>query len=255
MKKITAILGSPRKKNTFRLVEAIEEAICKKEKVEFRYFHLADMTIEPCRGCLLCITKGFEHCPIDDDVKSIHEALISSDGIILASPVYVMHISSQMKALIDRLCYICHRPALCHSHGMVVSTTGAIGLKKALSYLKGVLEMWGCRSTVSAGIATPPTNDGHSNFSEAETGKIEAAVGKFQRNIDKGDRKPVKLGSLIQFRMQRMIFTSDKTREIMPADHDFYKELIGRRYFTEARISVFNRFVAWIVQRAAKPFL
>ncbi len=255
MKEITAIIGSPRKKNTLRLVEAVEEAICKKEKVEFRYFHLADMRIEPCKGCMLCITKGFEHCPIDDDVKSINEALISSDGIILASPVFVMHITSQMKTLIDRLCYLCHRPALCHSQAMALSTTGAIGLKKALSYLTGVLEMWGCRSTVSAGLATLPANGVHSAFSKAETGKIEAAAGKFLRNLDKGDRQPVKLTSLIQFRMQRMIFTSDRIREIMPADHDFYRKLIGKRYFTDARISIFKRFVAWIIQTVAKPFL
>ncbi|MDD5617283.1 MAG: flavodoxin family protein [Candidatus Methanoperedens sp.] len=102
--KIVGISGSPRAKgNTEILVhEALKAASELGAKTEF--IALSGKKIKPCNGCGTCRTdKSKGICAIkDDDVPRIYEAVKEADGIIVASPVYFLSITAQLKALFDR---------------------------------------------------------------------------------------------------------------------------------------------------------
>lgn len=102
--KIAGISGSPRANgNTEILVhEALKAASEMGAKKEF--ISLSGKKIKPCTGCGTCRTdKSMGTCAIkDDDVPRIFEILKEADGIIVASPVYFLSVTAQLKALFDR---------------------------------------------------------------------------------------------------------------------------------------------------------
>ena len=154
--KITAIIGSQRKGNTLKAVKRVEELL--KERfgdMNFEYVMLMDADVKVCVGCFNCLAKGIEFCPLKDDIPAIIEKIKSSDGVIFASPVYVINVTPYMKNFIDRLSSICHRPELFNQHALVVSTVGGFGLKQVLKYMKDIAGVWGMRSVTELGLATP----------------------------------------------------------------------------------------------------
>lgn len=102
--KIVGISGSPRANgNTDILVqEALKAASEMSVKTEF--IPLSGKKIKPCNGCGTCRTESSKGiCAIkDDDVPRIYEAMKEADGIIVASPVYFLSVTAQIKALFDR---------------------------------------------------------------------------------------------------------------------------------------------------------
>ncbi len=49
--KVLAILGSPRKGNSYRVTQQVEAALRKRGEVAFDYLWLRDVNLRPCRGC------------------------------------------------------------------------------------------------------------------------------------------------------------------------------------------------------------
>ncbi len=102
--KILGISGSPRAKgNTDILVqEALKAA--SEMGADQRFIAISGKKIKPCNGCGTCHTeKSKGICSIkDDDVPRIYEALKEADGIIIASPVYFLSVTAQLKAIFDR---------------------------------------------------------------------------------------------------------------------------------------------------------
>ncbi len=154
--KILVIMGSPRKGNTYQAAKKIEEFIRSKSNVEFEYFMLKDADLSQCRGCFVCFVKGEDHCPCKDNAFVIEQKMHSADGVIFATPVYGMNVSALMKTFVDRFSYIFHRPRFFDKKALLLSTTGALGNKEALDYLKLVASVWGFEVAYSVGLVTPP---------------------------------------------------------------------------------------------------
>jgi len=101
--KFCILMGSPRLKgNTAELlkpfVRELEDNDC-----EVNYITLSDKDIRPCNGCYHCQdVAGRFGCVQDDDVDSIMDAIIASDCIVLATPIYTWYCTAPMKALLDR---------------------------------------------------------------------------------------------------------------------------------------------------------
>lgn len=101
MKKIIAINGSPHKQGcTAVLMDEIVES-CGEHGADVKTYNLSGMDIKGCIGCGGCVKEG--KCVIDDDMQLLYEEIEEADGIIMASPVYFWQITSQLKAVIDRL--------------------------------------------------------------------------------------------------------------------------------------------------------
>ena len=255
MKSITAILGSPRRGNTLLLLERVAQRLRDSGAGDTEIIHLAERDLQPCRGCFRCLSHGVGQCPLNDDLGGILDSIRKADALILAAPVYIMHVPATMKILFDRLAFLCHRPELYRTHAMALSTTGAIGLGKALSYMADVASIWGCRSVVELGVKTPPGCIAEKELPRDIRKRADKAADLFAANIARGDDYPVALKSLIQFRMQRRLFADSAISEIMPEDHRHYSNLVGVIYPVRAPVSPLKRIAAWMVEKAAAPFL
>lgn len=99
-KKLLAIAGSPRKGgNTDRLLqEALRAA--NQAGMETLLLRVSELNISPCTACGTCWKSG--ECVQQDDMQTVYTRLLDSHYIVIASPLYFMGVSAQLKALIDR---------------------------------------------------------------------------------------------------------------------------------------------------------
>lgn len=101
MKKVVALMGSPRKNgNTSNLIKEIIRG-AEKSGAETKVFNLIDMNIKPCQACYYC--RKHESCSIKDDMQELYESIKDADAIIIGSPIYMFQVTGQMKQLMDRL--------------------------------------------------------------------------------------------------------------------------------------------------------
>ena len=70
---------------------------------EVELIYLQGLDINPCLGCGTCWSKTPGVCVQKDDMQAIYPKVAASDVIVLATPVYIDGMNSQMKAVIDRL--------------------------------------------------------------------------------------------------------------------------------------------------------
>jgi multimeric flavodoxin WrbA len=108
--KVTAFVGSARKKHTYKATEQLMHNLQSFGDVECEIVSISDFHIEVCKGCMLCLNKGEELCPFKDDRNMLIDKMNNSDGIIFASPNYSFNVSGLMKVFLDRLGFIFHRP-------------------------------------------------------------------------------------------------------------------------------------------------
>jgi multimeric flavodoxin WrbA len=108
--KITAFIGSGRKKHTYFATEKFLKNLQSKGDIEYEIVQLGDYNLKICTGCSLCLNKGEEFCPLKDDRDMLLEKIESSDGIVFATPNYSFDVSGLMKVFLDRFGFIFHRP-------------------------------------------------------------------------------------------------------------------------------------------------
>ena len=129
MKKVTAFVGSARKKHTHEAVVRFLSNLQSMGDIEHEIVHLHDYRLEYCKGCKVCFSKGEEHCPLRDDRDVLIEKMMASDGVIFASPNYSFQMSGIMKTFLDRLAFAFHRPRFFGKTFTSIVTQG-IGLGK-----------------------------------------------------------------------------------------------------------------------------
>lgn len=108
--KITAFIGSGRKKHTYFAAEKFLQNLQSKVNIEYEIVQLGDYNLKICTGCSLCLNKGEELCPLKDDRDILLDKIESSDGIVFATPNYSFDVSGLMKVFLDRFGFIFHRP-------------------------------------------------------------------------------------------------------------------------------------------------
>lgn len=99
-KQILVISGSPRKGGNSDMlcdefIKGVKEMGHNAEKI-----YISEKKIGFCRACYACKKDGI--CVQKDDVGEILEKMVSSDIVVLATPVYYYTMNGQMKTLIDR---------------------------------------------------------------------------------------------------------------------------------------------------------
>jgi multimeric flavodoxin WrbA len=102
--KVLGISGSPhRHGNTETLLDSFldgtKTAGASVEKVVLR-----DLDYSPCRGCNACHKAG--ECIVKDDAITLFDKILQADAIAVASPIYSMGITAELKGLIDRGQYL-----------------------------------------------------------------------------------------------------------------------------------------------------
>jgi multimeric flavodoxin WrbA len=136
MKKVTAFIGSLRKKTTYQAVQELEKNLKQYADIDFEYVFLKDYRLEFCQGCKLCFDKGEKFCPLKDDRDILLEKMEQSDGVIFATPSYAFQVSARMKNFIDRFAYIFHRPKFFGKTFTAIVTQGIFGGNDIVKYLE-----------------------------------------------------------------------------------------------------------------------
>lgn len=190
MKQVVALLGSNRKKNTYRLLMEIQ-SILEQYQIKLSIIELYHQNIKPCLGCEKCILQG--KCVLHDDTEHVMQQLLEADGIILASPVYLQQVSGHLKTFFDRTCVWYHRPALTGKPILSIATTKGSGLNKTMSYLKSIAVQWG---------AVPAGTVGRSIFTQ-DKHISEKEVALFLKLIQNPQKHSPSLNQLINFEVQK----------------------------------------------------
>lgn len=241
MKQIVALLGSKRKKNTYRLLMEMQP-ILEHHQIELRIIELYKETVQPCLGCEQCILRG--NCVLQDDTESIMQQLCESDGIILASPVYLQQVSGQMKTFFDRTCMWYHRPALAGKPILAVATTKGSGLRKTLSYLESMAVQWG---------AIPAGRVGRSIFTQDQP-VSEKEITKFLTLLQHPQKYSPTLNQLINFEVQKAMALS-----LNQLDKEYWvgKQWLEQSYFYPCRTNPLCRQISHcfgrFLQKKIKP--
>ncbi len=102
--KVVAFNGSARRNgNTAMLVGYVFEEL-EKEGIGTELVHLAGEHPHGCIACYKCFKNKDRRCAVDIDcINDCIEKMEQADGIILASPTYFADLSTELKALIDRV--------------------------------------------------------------------------------------------------------------------------------------------------------
>lgn len=220
--KIVVINASPRKNgNTTSIINTMSDKWKSFNNVEIEHIYLSDFNIGLCKGCCNCLTVGEQSCPNkSDDIKIIEEKLLSSDGVVFASPVYAMNMTASMKNFMDRVAFTMHRPRFFNQYTMVLSVTGCIGLKETIESISQ-LKFSGFNIVQSFGIVAPNAliNPGIEDTKIIK--KIEKEAEKFYKKIQ--EKKPIKPSfmTVMQFKQARKTFAIH--REQMPCDYQYFK--------------------------------
>jgi len=102
MVKILGISGSPRKGSTeYSVLEALKAA-AELPGVQTEYLSLRGKKINFCLHCDHCL-RNAGRCVHKDDMAEIIDKLLSADGFIIGTPVYLSNMSGQLKTMFDRL--------------------------------------------------------------------------------------------------------------------------------------------------------
>ncbi|MDR3205674.1 MAG: flavodoxin family protein [Candidatus Methanoplasma sp.] len=98
---IVAIVASPRiGANSDTVVKAIAKGAEKNGKTVKFYYLNTLKNVKGCQACECCKRKGI--CVIPDDQTEILEAIKSSEGVILSTPLYFGAANAQFRLLQDR---------------------------------------------------------------------------------------------------------------------------------------------------------
>lgn len=155
--KILLISSSPRKKKSQTYLLAQEVLRGCSDSVKSEVIHLCDNRIEFCQHCERC-HKRILQCPIKDDVRSILERMLDAEGIILASPNYINHVTASMKALFDRSSHFIHCKRLLCKYIAGVVSSGSGQDREVLDYIKHYSHT--CGAQYAGGVSSRvPIND------------------------------------------------------------------------------------------------
>lgn len=112
------------------------------EPIELFYRKSHTLNIEFNRGTAEEFTQGKQY--IGDDVVNLEEEMVSSDMIILASPVYGQFVSGYMKNFLDRISYWTHILRLAGKTAITIVCTSSSGERYTSLYLTTFLQHLGC---------------------------------------------------------------------------------------------------------------
>ncbi len=145
MKKILGLVASQRKLANGEILIKEASASCG-EEYEIELIRLADLNLQPCRGCYTCLAPG-KLCPVGDDLYFLADRLKEADAVILAAPCYALGPAALTKVLGDRIIALAQRlDDFWGKPCLVIATAGIKGWEGyTLSAMTTVMRFMGFR--------------------------------------------------------------------------------------------------------------
>ncbi|NLE66095.1 MAG: flavodoxin family protein [Lentisphaerae bacterium] len=260
-KNILIVSGSPRKKgNTMAMARILEEKMADMEPdLAFEYLYLVDRDLKYCLGCMNCLKRGGQHCPIKDDAGLILTALKKADGLVFLSPGYAHQVSAMFKNFLDRFMYLAHLPELVGVPTVVIGTAGYDGAGKIPRYIADWnLAWWGCDVVARLGFAHVVfTLNG--NYRRKAIGMIEVAARDFIEAMKRKHPPRPSLRQYFYFLFNRM--ETEFCESGMPARYGFWKDRgwLESDYYYDTKVGltkkVLGRAMLRLIESRAKKDL
>lgn len=156
--KIVIINGQNHKGSTYHIARMLAEKI----NGDIKEFFLPRDFGEFCVGCTKCFMESEKKCPHYEKIKPLTAAMDEADVIILASPVYVYHVTGAMKAFLDHYGYrwMLHSPeeSMFKKQGVCISTAAGAGMKSTNKDMMDSLFFWGVAKRYKYGISVAAVN-------------------------------------------------------------------------------------------------
>ena len=103
MRKVVILNSSPRRNGNSDVLSETVAAGVRENGGEAEKFDLAQMNINPCKGCYACQMGRGNPCVQKDDMKQVYDAIEQADAVVLATPLYWQQMNGIMKNAIDRI--------------------------------------------------------------------------------------------------------------------------------------------------------
>ncbi|WP_407393080.1 flavodoxin family protein [Methanobrevibacter sp.] len=242
--KYVIINGSPRKKNTWKMVEQAKSNL----DGDFEEIHLMAEQIHLCRGCFNCIMESEENCPHHDKVKSIVDKIYDADGIIIASPVYAMNVPALLKNFFDHTAYLYHRPEFFTKKALIIVSTAGAGHNDVAKYIDETLRHWGVNKCYKITYRC----GGKDSIDEDNINKISQ---KFRKDVESGKFHSPKFSDIIFYNVWRaMALTEDP----IEPDKKFWFDtgLVNHDFAPEVKLNpvkkAFAKLMFFVLKRVMK---
>ncbi len=254
MKKVVAFVGSARKRHTQYAVERFFDELRALGSVECEIVRLSEHYLEVCRGCLLCLNKGEELCPLKDDRDLLIGKMQAADGVVFASPNYSFQVSAVMKIFLDRLGFLFHRPRFFGKTFTCIVVQGIHGGPRIVKYLDFVGWALGFNTIKGCCITTlEPMTDRQRRGIDAV---LAAQAWLFHKRLAGSAYPTPTLLELMIFRMSRTsrkLMLDDTWR-----DYTYYREKdwFESDYYYPTRLNPIKRLAGslfdWMAARMAR---
>ncbi|MBQ8913501.1 MAG: NAD(P)H-dependent oxidoreductase [Lachnospiraceae bacterium] len=175
--KTVIIHGQNHKGSTYHIARELAEKI----GGDITEFFLPRDFGEFCVGCTTCFEKNETKCPHYEKLNPITNAMDAADVIILASPVYVYHVTGAMKAFLDHYGYrwLVHSPeeSMFKKQGVCITTAAGAGMKSTMKDMADSLFFWGIAKTYKLGMAVAAVDwDSVKDKKKAQIDKSTTAI-------------------------------------------------------------------------------
>lgn len=249
---LLVINGSPRRENTWKIIERVKDTLKKTDKkITFTEIDLINEEIPPCIGCYSCFMNGEHTCPHSKIIQPIVKKMIECDGLIITSPVYALNVTGLIKNFIDHLAYFYHRPYFFEDKAMVVVTTAGSGHKKVGKYLDETLENWGYNERFKLFLIH--SHDAHGYLPLKTKEVVDKESIKFYNSIKEHKLKSPSMNALIMYNVWRAMAYNAH----IPCDHKYWIEnkLIETEYYEKIPCSFIKKLPMKIFYRIMLRFL
>ena len=239
--KIISICGSPRKGNTYSVLNVLKESF---PDIDFKILMLKELNFEMCKGCYSCVLRGENKCPLKDDRDMIFREMEEADGVIFSSPTYSHMVSALMKNFFDRFGYLAHRPQFFDKYSMSLTTGSGYGAEFAIQYMDKMAKVIGFVVVPPLDLKVRPGKQSEEVVQNNKNKTIEAFK-VFISRIQKGARTKPTMNFLVPFHIFKLV--SELDSKTFNADYEYYKD--KKEYFYDTKISPLN---TWIAKRMAR---
>lgn len=242
--KYVIINGSPRRKNTWKMVEQAKKNL----KGDFKEIHLMKEKIPMCNGCFKCIMESQKKCPHADKVIPIVDEMMAADGIIIACPVYAMNVTALLKNFLDHTAYFYHRPEFFTKKALIIVSTAGAGQNDVAKYIDETLRHWGVNKTYKITYAC-----GGKDFLDVEN--IDKVSQKFATDVESRKLHNPKFADIVFYNVWRAMACS---KEPIEADRDFWfaTDLVSHDFAPEIKLNplkkLFSKTMFFILKRVMK---
>lgn len=159
--KITIVHGQSHRGSTAQIARMLAEKLAGTDGAVTEFFLPRDFS-DFCIGCTACFMRSETLCPHYGKLAPITAAMDAADVIILASPVYVYHVTGAMKALLDHYGWrwMVHRPeaAMFGKQAVCIATAAGSGTKSTLQAMAHSTFFWGVAKTHRLGLNVRATS-------------------------------------------------------------------------------------------------